>query len=99
MRALPLGVVGPDPGLPNFKSLLAMTVTRARHTLPLLLHAGMQEAQRNMIMHLYHATAQLKSDTVAEYVTELLDTSHPDDKFLVFAFHRSAALSVRHHAL
>lgn len=52
-----------------------------------------------MIMHLYHATAQLKSDTVAEYVTELLDTSHPDDKFLVFAFHRSAALSVRHHAL
>lgn len=41
-----------------------------------------------MIMELYHNMASVKADTVAEYVTELLDNAHPDDKFLIFAYHK-----------
>jgi hypothetical protein len=40
-----------------------------------------------MIMHLYHATAKIKSKAVTDYVKDLMLNSGEDDKFLVFAYH------------
>lgn len=41
-----------------------------------------------MVMQLWHETARRKADEVNAYVSELLANASPDDKFLVFAFHR-----------
>lgn len=49
---------------------------------------GMEQAQRNMVMMLWHETAKIKGKAVTDYVTDLLFNSGPDDKFLVFAYHR-----------
>eukprot|EP00879_Flechtneria_rotunda_P033580 GHRR01037205.1.p1 GENE.GHRR01037205.1~~GHRR01037205.1.p1 ORF type:complete len:626 (+),score=250.64 GHRR01037205.1:205-2082(+) len=52
------------------------------------LFQGMEQQQRTMIMQLWHNTARIKADAVADYVKEMLsDCSDPDDKFLVFAYH------------
>jgi hypothetical protein len=48
----------------------------------------MEQAQRNIVMMLWHETAKIKGKAVTDYVTELLFNSGPDDKFLVFAYHR-----------
>lgn len=48
----------------------------------------MEQAQRSMVMQLWHDTARLKASAVSEYVVDLLAGSGSDDKFLVFAYHR-----------
>lgn len=49
----------------------------------------MEQEQHNIIMNLYHETAKIKADAVAQYVAEMVeDMSDEDDKFLVFAYHR-----------
>lgn len=48
----------------------------------------MEQQQRSMVMDLWHKTAQIKAKAVTDYVKELLLNSGPDDKFLVFAYHR-----------
>lgn len=47
-----------------------------------------------MVMQLWHQTAKVKAKAVADYVKELLMNSDPDDKCLVFAYHRWGGLCV-----
>jgi hypothetical protein len=54
-----------------------------------VLLAGLEQQQHSLIMQLWHDTAHIKADAVAQYVSDLLlEMSDPDDKFLVFAYHR-----------
>jgi hypothetical protein len=54
----------------------------------------MEQQQRHMVMQLWHQTAKVKAKAVADYVKELLMNSDPDDKCLVFAYHRWGGLCV-----
>jgi len=54
-----------------------------------VLLAGLEQQQHSLIMQLWHLHARIKADAVAQYVSDLLlEMSDPDDKFLVFAYHR-----------